>query len=183
MDDLQAIQTLKNGDIRGLETLVARYQHKAIRVAFLVTHDQTLAEDVVQETFMRLYRRIHQFDLSRPFEPYFLRSVVNAALNAVKKSNRHVSLDGDLEQVEGLLSQAASVESDVEYIQMKQELIAALARLEPRQRAAVVQRYYLEMTEKEMSAALDVPAGTVKWLLSTARANLRALLGREGSVE
>lgn len=183
MEDLQAIQTLKNGDIRGLETLVARYQQKAIRVAFLVTHDQTLAEDVVQETFMRLYRRIHQFDMSRPFEPYFLRSVVNASLNAVKNSNRHLSLDGDLEQVEGLLAQAASVESDVEYIQLKQELIAALARLEPRQRAAVVQRYYLEMTEKEMAAALDVPAGTVKWLLSTARAKIRALLGWEGSVE
>jgi RNA polymerase sigma-70 factor (ECF subfamily) len=183
MDDLQAIQTLKAGDIHGLETLVARYQHKAIRVAFLVTHDQTLAEDVVQESFLRIYRRIKHFDPSRPFEPYLLRSVVNAALNAVKQTGRHVSLEGDIHHVEGLLAQAASVESEVEYIQLKQEIIAALARLEPRQRAAVVQRYYLEMTEKEMAAALHVPAGTVKWLLSTARAEIRALLGWEGSVE
>ena len=180
MDDLQAIQILKNGEIGGLEVLVARYQLKAIRAAFLVTHDQTLAEDAVQESFMRIYRRIHQFDMSRPFEPYFLRSVVNASLNAVKKSNRHLSLDGDVEQVEGLLAQAVSVESDVEYIQMKQRIIAALARLEPRQRAVVVQRYYLEMSEKEMSAALDIPSGTVKWLLNAARAKLRNLLaGKE----
>ena len=180
MDDLQAIQTLKNGDISGLETLVERYQHKAIGVAFLVTHDQTLAEDVVQDSFLRIYRRIDRFDTSFPFEPYLLRSVINAALNAVQQTGRNLSVEGDLDEVEGLLARAASVESDVEYIQLKQEIIAALARLEPRQRVAVIQRYYLEMTEKEMAVAMEVPAGTVKWLLSTARNRLRALLGREG---
>ncbi|MDL1944323.1 RNA polymerase sigma factor [Chloroflexi bacterium CFX2] len=183
MDDLQAIQRLKNGDIGGLEILVSRYQAKAVHVAFLITHDEALAEDVVQETFVRLYRRIGQFDSTRPFEPYLLRSVVNTALNIARKSNRQVSLDGDPEQVEQLLSQAASVETEVEYRQLKQEIIQALARLEPRQRAVVVQRYYLEMSEKEMAVALDAPPGTVKWLLNTARARLRDLLGSERSTE
>lgn len=183
MDDLEAIESLKNGDIGGLEVLVTRYQSRAIRVAFLVTHDQSLAEDIVQDTFMRIYRRIDHFDLSRPFEPYLLRSVVNYALNSVQKADRRLSMEGDLDQVEGLLSQAASVESDVEYNQLKQRIIAALAGLEPRQRAAVVQRYYLEMTEKEMATALDIPSGTVKWLLNSARAKLRSVLGWEGSME
>lgn len=183
MDDLQAIQRLKDGDIGGLAILVARYQTKAVRVAFLITHDETLAEDIVQDTFMRIYHRINYFDLSHPFEPYLLRSVVNAALNVVQKADKHLSLEGDLDQVEGLLSQAASVESDVEYIQLKQRIVAALAGLEPRQRAVVIQRYYLEMSEKEMAAALDAPPGTVKWLLNTARAKLRNLLGSERSAE
>ncbi len=183
MDDLQAIQRLKDGDIGGLEYLVARYQSKAVRAAFLITHDETLAEDVVQDTFVRIYHHINHFDLSRPFEPYLLRSVVNAALNVAQKADRHLSMDGDLDQVEGLLSQAASVESDVEYIQLKQMIVAALARLEPRQRTVVIQRYYLEMSEKEMAVALDTPPGTVKWLLNTARAKLRNLLGSEGSSE
>ncbi len=183
MDDLQAIQRLKNGDIGGLEILVARYQAKAVHVAFLITHDQTLAEDVVQETFVRIYRRIGGFDSTRPFEPYLLRSVTNAALNVARRSDLQVSLDGDPEQVEQLLLQAASVESEVEYRQLKQEIIQALARLEPRQRAVVVQRYYLEMSEKEMAAALDAPPGTVKWLLSTARARLRDLLDSKRSAE
>jgi len=183
MDDVQAIRRLKRGEIGALETLVLRYQQKAIRTAFLITHDETLAEDVVQETFVRIYQRIHHFDPSRPFEPYLLRSIVNAALNVAQKAGRHLSLEGDLEQVEGLLSQAASVESDVEYTQLKQGIIAALARLEPRQRAAVIQRYYLDMSEKEMAAALDAPPGTVKWLLNAARAKLRNLLDSEGSTE
>ncbi len=184
MDDLQAIQRLKNGDIGGLELLVRRYQSKAVRTAFLVVHDESLAEDVVQDTFIRIYRRIHHFDVSHPFEPYLLRSVVNAALNVAQKADRrHLSMEGDLHQVEGLLSQAGSVGSEIEYLELKQQIIAALSRLEPRQRAAVVQRYYLDMSEKEMTVALDAPLGTVKWILNTARAKLRNLLGSERSAE
>jgi len=183
MDDLQAIQRLKDGDIGGLEYLVARYQSKAVRAAFLITHDETLAEDIVQDTYVRIYHRINHFDLSRPFEPYLLRSVVNAALNVAQKADRHLSMEGDLDQVEGLLSQAASVESDLEYIQLKQRIISALAGLEPRQRVVVIQRYYLEMSEKEMAVALDAPPGTIKWLLNTARAKLRNLLGSEGNAK
>lgn len=47
MDDLQAIRRLKSGDIGGLEILVARYQHKAVQTAFLITHDEQVADDVV----------------------------------------------------------------------------------------------------------------------------------------
>lgn len=132
---------------------------------------------------MRIYHRLDHFDPSRPFEPYLLRSVVNAALNVAQKVDKHRSMEGDLDQMEGLLSQAASVESEMEYIQLKQRIVAALAKLEPRQRAVVIQRYYLQMSEKEMAVALDAPPGTVKWLLNTARAKLQDLLGSERSAE
>lgn len=182
-DDSHAIQRLTEGDIGGLEVLVARYQAKAVRVAFLITQDEMLAEDVVQETFVRLYQRIRQFDPRRPFEPYLLRSVVNAALNTSRRAPQHHSLDGDPQTVEHLLVQAASVESEVEYRQLKQEILQALNRLEPRQRAVIVQRYYLGMSEKEIAATLDAPLGTVKWLLSVARGKLRRWLAAERSIE
>jgi RNA polymerase sigma-70 factor (ECF subfamily) len=67
----------------------------------------------------------------------------------------------------------------VEYAQQKAEVAQLLESLSPRQRAAVVLRYYLELSEKEMSTALDVAPGTVKWLLNAARRRLRALLGPE----
>jgi len=177
MDDSHAIRRLKRGEVGALETLVLRYQEKAIRTAFLITQDEPLAQDVVQETFIQMYRHIGQFDEACAFEPYFLRSVVNACLNALKTSAKQISLDDDLSQVESLLSQAASAETEVEGRQFRAEILSALSRLKPRQRVVVVQRYYLEMSEKEMSAALDIPAGTVKWLLNGARTKLRALLG------
>jgi RNA polymerase sigma-70 factor, ECF subfamily len=53
-----------------------------VRAACLITRDVALAEDVVQEAFLQAYRSIRHFDLSRPFGPWFMRSVVHAAVKA-----------------------------------------------------------------------------------------------------
>jgi len=184
MHDAQAIRRLKDGDIGGLELLIARYQLKAIRTAFLITHDEYLAEDVVQDVFIRFYERIHLFDESRPFEPYFLRSVVNAAINATRKAARTQSLEDDDKLVfETLLKQAVQVETQAEQMRVADEVLAALAKLSPRQRAVIIQRYYLGLSESEMSSHLEIAPGTVKWLLHAARTRLRTLLGAGRSAE
>jgi RNA polymerase sigma-70 factor, ECF subfamily len=185
MDDLEAIRRLKSGDTGGLEILVTRYQRKAVQTAYLITHDEQLAEDVVQDTFVRIYQRIRQFDEARPFAPYLLRSVVNAALNACEKTARWVQFGAgtDVETVTDLLIQASSIEDVVENIRLKQEVATALKILPPRQRAVIVQRYYLGMSEKEMAETLLAAPGTVKWLLNNARVRLRSLLGAERSAE
>jgi len=183
MDDLQAIRCLKNGDIGGLEVLVVRYQHKAVQTAYLITHDEQLAEDVAQDTFVQVYQHIQQFDEARPFAPYLLRCITNAALNATLKTTRWVQfgVGTDVNQVAELLTEAVSVEEQVEYARLKEEIACALASLLPRQRTAIVQRYYLGMNEKEMAESLSAAPGTVKWLLNTARQRLRSLLRLERS--
>jgi len=180
MYDTRAIRRLKHGDIGGLEILMQQYQVKAARAAFLITHDESVAQDIVQETFIRICERIHQFDESRPFEPYLLRSVIHASLNAVRGSGKFTSLDDESGEIENLLDRAASVESQVESTQLQHEILNALSKLSPRQRAVIVQRYYLEMSEQEMALALDAAPGTVKWLLNAARERLRHLLGQKG---
>jgi len=173
--DHEAILRLKGGDITGLETLVRRYQLRAVRAAFLVTQNEPLAEDVVQDVFLRLHQRIRTFDDGRPLEPYLMRSVVNGALNAMRRERKSTQLDEDAAPLERRL-QTASLESEVELAEQGREILVALSRLPPRQRAAIVQRYYLELSEREMAQALDAPPGTVKWLLHAARLRLRDLL-------
>ncbi len=187
MDDLQAVRRLKDGDTGGLEVLVTRYQGKAMETAVLITQDPALAEDVVQEVFVRIYQRIRSFDESRPFRPYLMRSIVNTALNALQKeakwAHHGTEVDGDTGELEELICEAASVEDQVEFAQLKEEIRTALSHLPPRQRAAIVQRYYLDMNEKEMAETLEAAPGTVKWLLNAARTRLRTLLGSERSAE
>jgi RNA polymerase sigma-70 factor, ECF subfamily len=179
MDEITAIRRLKAGDFSGLEYLMERYQVKAGRAAFLIVRDKARAEDVVQEVFLRIFQRSNHFDETRPFEPYLMRSVINSALNACRDEKRSVSLEGDIESVERLVERAVSVESQTECSQLKHEILDALGQLPPRQRAAIVQRYYLDMSEKEMALALDTAPGTVKWLLNSARTGLRDLLKKE----
>ena len=183
MDDFEVVGRLKRGDISGLEILIARYQLKAIRTAFLITHNERLAEDVVQDSFLQFFHQARHFDPARPFAPYFLRCVVNAAIDAMQKECREVPLEdsGEDPVIPHLLSQAKSVESQVEFSQLKREIMSALARLSPQQRAAIVQRYYLNMSEQEMAQGLAIAPGTVKWLLNAARTRLRTMLKTEGS--
>lgn len=185
MDDLTAILRIKKRDMSGLEYLISRYQRKAVRIACLVTRDEPLAEDVVQDAFVNFYERIHQFNEKKPFEPYFMVSVTHAALNAIQRAKRILPLDEDdgADHFETLLSQSLGVESEVERLQLKNEMLTILDGLSPRQRAVVVQRYYLEMSEKEMSEISQTAPGTIKWLLNAARTRLRLLLDPERTEE
>lgn len=181
MDDLQAIRRLKSGDIGGLEILIARYQLTAIRTAYLITRDESAAEDIVQDAFIRFFEQVRHFDEQRAFRPYFMRSVVNLALNMVRKENkgRPFSGDDDTSPLEALLARSEPVETQVEDAQLQRDILEALFRLSPRQRAVIVQRYYLEMSENEMAETLAIAPGTVKWLLNAARSRLRSMLGME----
>ncbi|SRR5581483_6044489 len=184
LDEHQAIQKLKRGDIAGLEFLVARYQVKAVRAAYLITRDLGLAEDIVQDSFLRAFRSIRGFDATRPFEPWFMRSVVNASVKMMQRSARQVPLSGTLEigedADESLFAEPAatveSVEAQVESIEVQHQIWDAMQKLSPRQRAVIVQRYFLEMSEAEMAKESGTAAGTIKWLLNAARERLRSVL-------
>ena len=180
-DDLAAVRSLKNGDIGGLETLVCRHQAKAIRTAFLVVRDEKLAEDIVQETFLKVFKHIRRFDENRRFEPYLLRSVVNAALDAAQQTSKQDKMTVGIDSVENLIHQVISVENQVEFKALKLEIHQALELLSPRQRAAIVMRYYLDMSEKEMAEDLNAAPGTIKWLLNAARERLRHLLSERSA--
>jgi RNA polymerase sigma-70 factor (ECF subfamily) len=180
-DDLEAIRRLKSGDIGGLEVLVSRYQAKAVRAAFLILRDEQAAQDVSQATFIRVFEHIRRFDQSRPFGPYLLRSVVNAALDLAQKSSKQAGLEGGLESVEELLQHGIALEDQAEFNLLKRDIQTALGQLSARQRAAIVMRYYLEMSEKEMAENLQTAPGTVKWLLNAARERLRGLLGERSA--
>lgn len=186
MDETQAIQRLKQGDIGGLEVLVARHQVKAVRTAYLITRDLGLAEDIVQDSFLQAFRAVRGFDVTRPFEPWFMRSVVNASVKMTQRSARQVPLSGT-SQVgedadESLLAELAarveSVEAQVESIEVQNQIWDAMQKLSPRQRAVIVQRYFLEMSEKEMAEEAGSAVGTIKWMLNAARERLRGLLER-----
>jgi RNA polymerase sigma-70 factor (ECF subfamily) len=176
MEEAEAIKRLQQGDIKGLEVLVHRYQRQALRTAFLISRDAALSEDIVQAAFLRAYERIHQFDVSRSFGPWFLRSVANDALMAVTR-HRVLSLDGLL--TAGPLpgpSLAPGPDEAFLSAETREEIWTALEQLAPVQRAAIVQRYFLDYSDAELARHSTVPGGTIRRRLHDARRRLRQLL-------
>ena len=180
MDEHQAIQRLKNGDISGLEFLVACHQVKAVRTAYLITRDLGLAEDVVQDSFLQTFRSIRGFDSTRLFEPWFIRSVVNASVKMMQRSAKQVEVGDEADEslFAELAARVESVEEQIESIEVQKQIWDAMQKLSPRQRAVIVQRYFLEMSEKEMAEEAGSAVGTVKWMLNAARERLRGLIER-----
>ena len=180
MDEHQAIQRLKQGDISGLEFLVAYHQVKAVRTAYLITRDLGLAEDVVQDSFLQAFRSISGFDSTRLFEPWFMRSVVNASVKMMQRSAKQVEAGEEADEflLAEFTARVESVEEQVESIEAQNQIWDAMQKLSPRQRAVIVQRYFLEMSEKEMAEEAGSAVGTVKWMLNAARERLRSLIER-----
>lgn len=179
MTEKEAIARLKRRDISGLEYLVMEYQVQATRVAYLICRDEALAQDIVQTLFIRAYERIEQFDSNMPFGPWFFRSVANDAIKAAARRERTVSLDAEsgtwAAEWESVRI-APGLEDRLERMETNAAVSAAIAQLPPDQRAAIVMRYYLELSDEEMSEKLDCAKSTVRWKLHTARRKLRGIL-------
>lgn len=181
MDEAEAIAQLKAGNIAALRTLIEMYQVQAVQTAVLITQDRAVAEDIVQNAFLRTYERIGQFDTSRPFRPWFLRMVINDALKTAARQRRHISLDTQEDStyqklVERLEATTEEPEDVVQRNEVRGAIWEAFNKLSPQQRAAIILRYYLGLSELEMSNKLNCAPGTVKWHLNAARERLRSLL-------
>ena len=185
MEDRIAVSLLKQGNLNGLETLVNRYQAKAVQAAYLITNERALAEDVAQSVFIKVAERIHQFDEGRPFAPWFFRIVVNDALKLARRMKRNVPLDDldkDASALAALLTDPApQPEQWLEEKQIRENILNAIRSLPPKQRAVVVMRYFLDMSEADMSAKMGRPLSAIKWWLRDARKRLNELIAYDRS--
>lgn len=180
--ELEAVVRLRRGDIDGLEPLVRSHQVRALRTAHLIVGDPTLAQDVVQDAFLRAFDRISTFDTERRFAPWFMRIVVNGAVDAASRRNSRAGKETSLPAGSGRGAlEPADLQPDplraAEEADRRRGILEALEQLPPRLRAAIVQRYYLGMSTAEMAAEDGTAAGTVKWRLYTARKRLSKILG------
>lgn len=180
MEEQTLISRMKRGDLNSLERLVALYQTQAVHAAYLILYERALAEEVAQAAFVKVAERIQQFDERRPFAPWFFRIVINDALKVAKKQNRQVSLDAldepAAELAHWLTDPSALPESLVEQKEMREIVLRAVQSLPPEQRAVVVMRYFLDLSEAEMSAKMERPLSTIKWWLRDARKRLAGMV-------
>jgi RNA polymerase sigma-70 factor (sigma-E family) len=149
-----------------------------VRLAYALTGDQGHAEDVAQTAFARTYASWPKVRRTGNPEAYVRRIVINENLNRFRKHRVAERLTGTLpDSVSGALpgSLAGSLAGSDAMRQYddRSALIAALQGLGPRQRAVIVLRYWLDLTEAEIAAALGCSVGTVKSQAARALATLR----------
>ena len=180
MREQEAIARARRATSR-LEVLVRAHQLRAVRTAFLIVGDRALAEDIVQQAFLRAYQRIDQLDPARPFGPWFLRSVANDALKAIERGRRTSLLDaadeatGVAALADLLADPAAGPAERLEAVDRAGPSGAPSSGSPPRS-AAVVLHYYAGLSTAEVAGKMGDPAPTIRWRLHAARKRLQGWL-------
>ena len=180
-NDHAAIQAVLAGDKEAYGTLVVRHSHSLFRVAYRITGNEADAEDVVQEAFLRGYRKLAGFESRANFGTWIYRIAVHCALDRVKhRRGDEVSRVGDSNDPEQDQLQVADRAAGPERILLSGEIgsmhLAALHTLTATERTAFVLRHMEDCTTAEIGAALGIEPNAAKQAVFRAVQKLRRRL-------
>ena len=162
--DRDLILRARRGDNDAFGELVTRYQTGVFNVCYRMTNERREAEDLAQETFLRIHSRLDQFDLEREFGPWVRRAAANLCLNHLESQKITAELDDDRDAGE-----SSGPEAVVEVRERNEQIRAALASLPTNYRAVVELRHYQELSYDEIANELHIPLSDVKSHLFRAR--------------
>jgi len=159
--------------------LVRRYQGLVLSVTFAMVKNEETARDLTQETFLKAFRALSNFDTSRSFKPWLLRIANNTTLDYLrsKQNKEEVSLDLIIEEEPGLEPFDSNDPSEIaEHNLFIEKLGVALKLLPLRYRQAFVLRYQFDLTYEEIAEVMQESENNVRTLLFRSRDRLRKLL-------
>ncbi len=171
-DDRELVLQLQAGSLDALGVLYDRHRQGVFRTALAITGDQDVANDLLQDVFLRLYRFADRIEAERPLEPWLYRMTTNQAYSWVKRNRRWFR---PLEELAELLA-GSGKNSPYEVIEQRDDwsrVQKAVLTLPLPQRLVVVLYYLDDMSLQEISEILDVPLGTVKSRLHYGRLALK----------
>lgn len=177
------IADLCEGDETALAPLVEKYKRMVYRLAMQITKNHADADDVMQETFIKVYRSIRTFRKDAAFETWLYRIAVNEALNFVKRRDRQreSTLETASEaEYEVITQYRAQIANDphvhAEKAELRHHVTEAVNNLSVKHRTVVILHEFEGLTHAEIASILNCSEGTVRSRLHYARKKLRTLL-------
>jgi len=179
-DEQEIIARAIEGETQAFNLLVVKYQNMAYSVAYRMLHDEDAAADVVQDSFIKAFRALGNFQ-GGSFRSWLMRIVANTCYDVLRSQQRRAtdSLDDLLvehDHLPGLVDRAESPESYAERMELNNFLETAIQALPPQQRLVLVLCDIHGYAYEEIAEIADLPMGTVKSRISRARLRLRDYL-------
>ena len=167
--DAAAVSRVCDGEREAFRVLVDRYSRKVFRLAYRMTRNQQDAEDVVQETFLRAYRRLRQFESRSSFGTWIFRIAMNSALDLTRKLGRQEQSEQEMpageDGAEPFAQVPASEPAPDRLLlsgELKYKVERVLAALSPQVRAAFVMRHYEGMPIEQIGRVLGLKDSATK---------------------
>jgi RNA polymerase sigma-70 factor, ECF subfamily len=181
--DTSLVEATVSGDEHAFRLLVQRFQPMVLKIVRGMLGEAMDVDDVVQETFVRLYTALPRFRSDSTLKTFVTRIAINGSLDSLRRRKRRFFVSWDVEKTDG--DPQAVERSDTALLRSEQwtHLRTAIDRLAPRQKAVVVLRLVNGLSTKETAEALEIPFGTVLSRLNRAIARLRVDLRPELDTE
>lgn len=184
----ELVESFVKGDTAAFAELVRRYQKNIYFLAYRLLGNHLDADDVVQETFVRVYRRQKEIANVNSFTSFLTRIATNYAIDLLRKRKGRGSVSDDLTELPGEMQVdlARRVRTPEELLKDKvvmEEIQRALDRLPPRQRITIMLHDVDGYTKSEVAAILECPEATVRSNLHIARNKLKKILKKRLSVK
>ena len=163
LDDRALVARVTEGDGGALEALYGRYGSACYGLARRILSDEQLAQDVVQEVFLTVWRDAHRFDGSRGgFSSWLLSMTHHKAVDAVRREENHRKRRSAAELLDERPAEHPQVDDQVWSGIRRERVRTALQTLPVPQREALVLAYFGGYTQREIAGLTDTPLGTVK---------------------
>jgi RNA polymerase sigma-70 factor (ECF subfamily) len=176
LSDSELIDRLRQDDLDALGVLFERYRDRVFRTALVIVRDPAVAEDILQDCFLKVYANAQRIDTERPLAPWLYRVTVNLSYTWLSRGkNRRTSLEAVVDMLISPMKQAP--DRLTEQTELRQNVRKAINDLSIDQRVVVVLYYLNALNLQDIAEILDLPIGTVKSRLFYARENLRGKLG------
>ena len=172
MEEKVLVQRSKEGDQEAFSVLVNKYKTKVFRLAFSLTRDRDIADDLAQEAFIRAYLSLPKFQQKSEFGTWLYRITVNHTMDYLRKKTRRKEVPFDdfpISQEEETLTP----EKDKEEEQKRTILYRSLEKLPEKYRLILTLRDRQGFSYKEIAKILKISPGTVDSRLHRAREMLR----------
>lgn len=178
-DEMLAAQIL-SGDTAAFEEILNRYKKSVFSIVYRMIGNYHEAEDISQEVFINVYKKIYQFDSSKKFAPWIHRIAVNSCITAMRKNNKIVLLNFDEGYVPHYETNPHEFQDDPQLVfenkELKAEIEAALLKLPESYRLMIVLRYQLDLDNQEIAEILGVSRENVEVKVHRARKALRKVI-------
>jgi RNA polymerase sigma-70 factor, ECF subfamily len=180
-NDAVVVAQVLAGDRDAFRVVVERHSRSLFRLAYRMTGNEQDAEDVVQETFLRAYRRLNKFEARSSFSTWLYRIAVNCSLDQSRKRRQQdeCQASSNPEQVD-LLSALPSTDPSTERLvlsaEVRKKVEATLNELTEKEKAAFVLRHYEGMSIEEVGRAMGLRANAAKNNIFRAVQKLRRAL-------
>ena len=179
--DLAAVARVRAGDSDGFKTLVDRHGRSVFRLAYRMTGNEADAEDVVQETFMRAYRQLANYESRSSFSTWLYRIAANYSLDLIRSKRRTVEQQPAVDEegsdaFEKVRSNDPSQERLLLSAEVKRRFEAALGELSVQERTAFEMRHFEGMSIEQIGAVLELGDSATKNSIFRAVRKLRGAL-------